>query len=149
MGDFNIKVTEYGIKKKNKKIYPEHYNWKYCVEKKIPYIIITPKIKYSNIDFDLFTVDNGLSFPDNHKFVDYWWNIYEEYIKEVSLPKKRIPLRIIGEVTDSFVIYKADQDRIIKRLMDEIESFTNRYAFLDKKRKEHFEEIRKHNEKYG
>lgn len=149
MGQFNITVTEYGIKRKNREIYPRYYDWDYCVKNKIPYIIVEPKIKYSIIDYDLFTVDNGLAFPEKNKLIDYWWNIYEEYMNEVSFPKNKIPLRIIGEVTDACIVYKIDQDRIVKRLMKEIECFVNEYAVLDDERKKHYEEIRKHNEKYG
>ena len=138
MSNYDIKVTEYGIERGNK-IYPSHYNWDYCVENKIPYIIIRPKIKYSNIDYDLFTVDTGLSFPENNKLIYYWWNIYEDYIKEVSFPKERIPLRIIGEVTNNFNVFKVDQERMVQRLMKEIESFVNKFALFDFERKTYYD----------
>ena len=149
MGHYNIRVTEYGIKKKNGKIFPEHYDWDYCLKKKIPYIIVTPKIKYSLIDYDLFTVDNGLAFPENKKIIDYWWDIYEKYVEEVSFPKEKIPLRTIGEVTDYFTVFKKDQEVMVEKLMKEIEYFVNEYAILDIERKEYYEEIRKRNERFG
>jgi len=143
---YKIKVTEYGIENKYRKIHPEYYSWDYCIEMKIPYIIITPRIKFSTISYDLFTVDNGLMFPDDNKLIDYWWKIYEEYVVDFSFPKSKIPNRIIGEVTDFFTVYKADQFYIIDKLLKEIEYFTNKYAILDYKRKKHFEEIRITNE---
>ena len=146
MKRYKIKITEYGIENKNGDIYPEYYSWEYCLEKKIPYIIITPKIKYSKISYDLLPVDNGLMFPEDNKLIDHWWKMYEEYVDDVSFPKSRIPNRIIGEVTDFFVVYKVDQSYIIEKLMKELESFTNKYAFLDFKRKKYFEEIRITNE---
>jgi hypothetical protein len=142
----NFTVNEYGIKKKNGLVYPEHYSWEYCMEKKIPYILIHPKIKYTRIEYDLFPVDNGLGFPKQNKLIDYWWGIYEKYMEDVSFPESKIPMRIIGEVTDFFIVYKTDQFRIVESLMKEIEYFTNKYAVLDFKRKKYYEEIRVINE---
>ncbi len=88
MKTFSIKVSEYGIKK-GKKVYPTHYTWGYCSQKKIPYIIIRPKIKYSNIEYDLLTVDNGLAFKEGHDIIQHFWKIYEDYVNASSFPRWR------------------------------------------------------------
>ena len=140
MGDFNIRVTEYGIKKGGNVI-PSYYTWDYCIEKKIPYIIISPKIKYSKIDYDLLTVDTGLSFPEEYSLVSHCWNIYEEYINKNSFPKNKIPLRIIASVTDNIVVFKKDQERMVNLLMKEIEVFVNSYSIMDPERKSYYDDI--------
>jgi hypothetical protein len=145
MKAFNIKVTEYGIAKGDK-VVPPYYTWDYCTEKRIPHIIIRPKIKYSNIDYDLFTVDNGLLFKEGYSIIDHWWKIYEEYVDTASFPKERIPLRIIGTVTDNFTVFKKDQEIMVKRLLTEIEKFVNEYGIIDLKRKKYYDDIYKRNE---
>jgi hypothetical protein len=145
MKAFDIKVIEYGIKK-GEKVIPSHYTWDYCTQKSIPYIIIRPKIRYSNIDYDLLTVDNGLAFKKGFSLIDHWWKIYEDYVNTSSFPRNRIPLRIIGVVTDNFTVFKKDQEYIVNILLKEIERFVNEYGVIDVKRKKYFEEIRKHNE---
>lgn len=67
MKTFDIKIKEYGIKIA-KTIRPLHYKWDYCVENKIPYIIVCPKIKYSEIEYDLMTIDDGISFEKKISF---------------------------------------------------------------------------------
>jgi len=142
---FNIKVTEYGIKK-GEKVYPSHYTWDYCTQKRIPYIMIREKIKYSNIDYDLFTVDNGLLFKEGFSIIEHWWKIYEIYVNSSSLPKEKIPRRIIGSVTDNFTIFKKDQESMVNILMKEIEKFVNDYGIIDAKRKMYYDQIKKANE---
>jgi hypothetical protein len=145
MKKFNIKVTEFGIKK-GESIHPSHYTLDYCTQKKIPYIIVRPKTKYSNIDYDLITVDNGLAFKKGYSIIDHWWEIYEDYVSSSSFPRNKIPLRIIGVVTDNFTVFKKDQEIIVNMLLKEIEKFVNEYGVIDPKRKKYFEGIKKRNE---
>ena len=145
MKTFNLKVTEYGIKK-GEKVFPSHYTWDYCTQKKIPYIIIHPKIKYSNIEYDLLTVDNGLAFIKGYSLIEYWWKIYEDYVDTSLFPKDKIPLRIIGSVYDNFTVFKKDQEKMANILLKELENFVNEYGVINIERKKYYDKIKKHNE---
>ena len=94
----------------------------------------------------MFTVDNGLLFKEGYSIIDHWWKIYEEYVDTASFPKERIPLRIIGTVTDNFTVFKKDQEIMVKRLLTEIEKFVNEYGIIDLKRKKYYDDIYKRNE---
>jgi hypothetical protein len=134
---FKIKVTEYGVKSKSKKITPPDYTWDYCIKKKIPYIIVKPRIKYSNIDYDMLTIDDGLDFTDGNSFVEHWCKVYEDYLVNSSFPQNMIPVRIIGEVTDNFTVFKKDEDIMVRLLMKEIEEYVNKYGIINSERKEY------------
>jgi hypothetical protein len=146
MGDFNIKVTEYGIMKKNNEIYPEHYNWDYCVKKKIPYIIVNPQIKYSDIEYDLLPVDDGISFKKEDMLSDFFKNFYDKYITESNLPKNGIKL-IGGNRTMLFEIFKKDQNNIIAIVMLKLEEYINKYGIIDPEIKEYYKYTREANKK--
>ena len=145
MNEFNVRVTEYGIKKGDV-VFPSYYTWDYCTQKKIPYIIIRPKIKYSNIDYDLFTVDNGLVFIEGKSIIEHWWKIYEGYIDTSSFPENKIPKRILGVVTDNFTVFKKDQEAMVNKLLKEVERFINEYGEIDLDRKKYYDEIYERNE---
>ena len=145
MNTFNIKVSEYGIKI-GENIFPSYYTWNYCNKKKIPYIIIRQKIKYSNIDYDLFTVDNGLAFKRGKSIIKYLWKIYQQYVVSASFPIDKMPLRIIGSVTDNFTVFKKDQEKMVNILMSEIEKYVNENGIINIKRKKYFDQINKLNE---
>ena len=83
MSTFNIKVTEYGIER-GRKIQPEHYDWDYCVENKIPYIIVHPKIKYSVVEYNLMPIDNGVTFENERILADFWLEFYDNYVIEAN-----------------------------------------------------------------
>lgn len=138
MKNLNIKVSEYGIKN-GKSISPPYYSWDYCVQKKIPYIIIKPKRKYSIIDYDLLTIDKGISFQQGYSIINYWWEQYERYISESLLPTNQVPLRILGVVTDHFIVFKKDQERMARLLMKELEYYINKFGIIDPERKRYFE----------
>lgn len=145
MKTFNIKATEYAIKK-GEKNFPSHYSWEYCIQKKIPYVIIRPKIKYSNIDYDLFTVDCGLAFKKGYSIIEHWQKVYEDYVDTSSFPKNKIPLRINGNVTNNFTVFKKDQEKMVNILLQEIEKFVNEYGEIDVERKKYFNQTKKSNE---
>ncbi|MFZ4582666.1 MAG: hypothetical protein ACOYM7_08440 [Paludibacter sp.] len=145
MKAFNIKVTEYGLKK-GETVYPSHYTWDYCIQKRIPYIIIRPKIRYSNIDYDLLTINKGLAFKNGISLIDHWWKLYEEYVNRTSFPRNRIPLRIIGVITDNFTVFKKDQETMVNILMKEIEKFVNDNGIIDVKRKRYYDNTKEANE---
>ena len=145
MKTFNIKVTEYGIKKGDK-VFPSHYTWQYCIHQRIPYIIIRPQIKYSNIDYDLLTIDNGIAFKKGYNFIEHWWKVYDDYVFTSSFPKSRIPRRLIGNITDNFTVFRKDQEAMVNKLLKEIEEFVNKYGEIDIKIKKRYDEIDNNNE---
>jgi hypothetical protein len=138
MRSFNIKVTEYGIKSRNKDISPAHFTWDYCIKKKIPYIIVKPKIRFTSIEYDMLTINDGIDFKEGNTFVDHWCEMYEDYLIESKFPKKMIPKRIIGVVCDNFTVFKKDQGKIIQSLMKELEEYVNEYGIINPVRKRYF-----------
>lgn len=142
MKPFEIKVTEYGVRSKNKLISPVHYTWDYCIKRKIPYIIVKPKLRFTNIEYDMLTIDDGLDFTEGNSFVDHWCEVYEKYLVESTFPKNMISKRIIGVVCDNFTVFKKDQEKMIGLLMKEIEEYVNKYGMINPDRKEYFQTIK-------
>lgn len=138
MSTFNIKVTEYGIKRNNK-VQPEHYTWDYCVKKRIPYITVKPKIKYSAIDYDLITIDDGISFENESILADFWSKYYDNYIINARLPKDKIK-GTIGARVGWFNVRREDEVEIVSLIMSKIEEYVNLYGIINPETKAYYEQ---------
>lgn len=140
MSTFNIKVTEYGIKRNNK-VQPEHYTWDYCVENKIPYIIVHPKIKYSLVEYEIMTIDNGLTFENERILADFWVEYYDNYVTEAKLPNDKIKY-IGGARNAQFNIRRDDEDKIISLIMSKIEEYVNLYGIIKPETKAYYDKLK-------
>ena len=139
------KVTEYGIVKKHKMI-PDYYDFNYCISKGIPFIKATPKIKYSIIEFDLFSINSGLIFNNGDTFQDYWNEFYDNYILNENFSKDKILFQS-SHRTARFRIFKKDQDKILELVKEKIEEFANKFGVIDPDEKRRFDEIERINKR--
>jgi len=134
---------EYAIQKR-KTIVPVYYTWDYCIKNKIPYVVVSPKNKYSSVSYDLLSIHKGLTFDNENSFIDHMLNIYNDYINLSSFPidKKKF---IGGRLNGFFIVFKEDQEKIAILLLDEIEKHINKYGKIDQKHLEYFNNIEKIN----
>lgn len=175
MGYYNIKVTEYGeyvnvyqeIKKKYKNmdfweyenndyyeiknetiLYPEHYTWEYCLEKKIPWIVIMSfDNSYLEIHYNLNPIDPNLSFIENQICADNIQLMYiTKYVQKYKLPKSKIS-RSTSDLGGHILIKKNDKNKVISLLLNVIERCVNEYGIFDPASKKGFDENEEHNAK--
>ena len=125
-------------KKVKRKISPPDL-WEYCVQHKLPYIIVCPAIKYSKVSYDLMTINKGLRFKDGHSFSDLFEKLYDEYVSKSSLPKHKVYF-LGGERFGDLVIFKKDQDEIISLFFEHIEAHIGKYGIYDASDDKYFTE---------
>jgi len=130
MGYYNIKVTEFGIINKNGDVHPSYYDWRYCIKKNIPQILVYPKIKYSSISYDLLSISGGITFKEPMILHNYWLAYYDDYIKDKQFPIGRIRLAG-GSRNLIFSFYKEDQEEILSHMMIIIQEYVNTYGIVD------------------
>lgn len=153
MGDIKVDTTRiWGtVKMKNgeKLITPAYYNWDYCNKNRMPYIKVYPKTKYVVIDFDLFSIDKGLTFSEDHDFIDICDAFYEDYLLKSGLPKDKVKFSGGGGLSRIFNIYKKDLEVVMEQLFKMIERHINDYGIIDLKMKAKYEEIDRRNKRQG
>ncbi|HPI31416.1 MAG TPA: hypothetical protein PLS26_12925 [Bacteroidales bacterium] len=138
-----MKKREFAVCRRNN-ITPASYTWDYCVQNKLPYIIVYPKIKFCDISYDLLSQNKGLAFEKEHEFLDRWLKIYNDYVKRNNFPRLRIK-HIGGRLHVIFTIFKKDREEILDLLFDEIEKHIKKYGYTDEKLSEHYRKIEKFN----
>jgi hypothetical protein len=98
--------------------YTEH--WNYCIKNDIPFIRITPAVKYAKVEFD---VDCMLEFfvltGDPSEFLV---ELYSNYAVFFMLPVDKISC-MGGTKNLIFTVYKADAEFIAAQLFDYLTMF--------------------------
>jgi hypothetical protein len=133
------KCIRYAVEN-NKGFLPEEYNWNYCIENQIPYILVHPKIKYASIEYDLLSVNAGLRFPDEHRFHEKWLAFYDQYASDSNLPDTQYSF-IGGTLSGIFIIWKKDIPEVIKELISLLDKFVIDFGMIDPVLKEYNEII--------
>jgi hypothetical protein len=139
----NKKLILYAIQK-GKGYTPKDYNWNYCIEHNIPYIIIHPKIKFASIEYDLLPVDFGLTFPADHNFHNRWLIYYDKYRINTHLPDTQYSF-IGGPISGIFTIWKKDSANVVSELISLIDTQVKEFGLIDPVQKEHTETLTRMN----
>jgi len=119
---------------------PKEYNYNYCIENDIPFILVSFKSELAYVSFDMISIDYGLTFPDNHQFSEIWSNYVENYHLENRIPPDK-PYYVGGERNGGFYIWKKDYEEIVRELIKQIAGHVKKYGTIDLLRREYHELI--------
>lgn len=119
----------YGVLKGDNAI-PAEWNWDYCVANKIPYILVSPKIKFTHVSVTLDTMDDGLIFPDDRLILEYWKAFYDKYRIDSEMPDDK--WKLFGSSTDIGIeIWKKDYPQFVIKLYNYINDIVREHGEID------------------
>ena len=91
--------------------------WAECEEKKIVNLYAVKKQLYSSIEWDYYTLTKYLKINSttNCTFYDEIFNLYKDYNKKVTLPKKQ-QSAVIGSGNGIFYVRNEDVENMMKQM---------------------------------
>lgn len=97
----------------------KHFN--YCKQNNIPYVKISPKYKYSVIEYDLITLkDEILNQKDAlDNLLESLKEIYKKYASDKKLPDKKYSF-LAGNSSGCMTVFKDDQKELAELVYQSI-----------------------------